>query len=161
MQASFLEHVLAYKPGMPRRAAGHDEYFFHAAQSLRAQPDLFQVDCAGLLRYPAPDRVHDRTGLLVYLLEHEVTVTALLGHDRVPHYAGDFTRQFRAGKVRYPHAFTRQDRHLVVVQEQHVPGAVQDRRDVGREKEFSLSESDHEGASLARADDDIRVPVRR
>ena len=57
------------------------------------------------------------------------------------------------------HPFLGQNGHFIVVQEKHVAGPVQDRRDIGGDEEFALAESDHQGAALARADHHVGVPL--
>ncbi len=121
--------------------------------------DLFKMNGARVLRKPAPNGIHNGARLFVDLLEHEVAVTALLGHDRVPHHAGDLPADLRAFEIGDLHSLIGQDRHLIVVQEQHIPGSVQDRGDIGGEKEFALAEPDHEGAAFARAHHDIGIAL--
>ena len=78
-----LDRVAADQAGVVGGAAGDDHDPPHAAQELVVELELGEVD-AVVARQPVGDRLGDRVGLFVDLLQHEGLVAALLGRVGVP-----------------------------------------------------------------------------
>ena len=89
---------------MPRRAAGQNHDPFNVTQHLIGDLDFLQEDLAAFDRRPAEDGFPHRPGLLEDLLEHEVLVSGLLGHDRIPRHARALLRDGTTGVVGELHA---------------------------------------------------------
>ena len=84
MPASRSTIVPAEHRGVERRAAGDEHHPLDGAYGVGREAHVGQDHVAGLGRDAAAERVGDGARLLVHLLEHEVPVAALLGHDRIP-----------------------------------------------------------------------------
>src|SRR5215471_7647817 len=69
---------------MPARSAREDLDVFEAFPDCFGKSHIFQMDRIRVEREPSEHRVLDGNGLLIDLLEHEMLVAALLGHDRIP-----------------------------------------------------------------------------
>ena len=78
-----LDRVAADQAGVVGGAAGDDHDPPHAAQEVVVELDLGEVD-AVVAGQPVGDRLGDRVGLFVDLLQHEGLVAALLGGVLVP-----------------------------------------------------------------------------
>src|SRR4029453_2032054 len=62
----------------------HDDHALETIGEACAEMRLGEGDYRAVHQEPAPERIGHRAGLLVDLLQHEVLVSALLGHGRVP-----------------------------------------------------------------------------
>ena len=104
---------------------------------------------------PARQRLPQRLGLLVDLLEHEVLVAALLGGLDGP------LDRLRDALHRPPvdvgddHAARPQVGDVALLEEDDAPGVREDRRDVGGEERLALPEPDDEGHVLPRPDQPV------
>ena len=98
--------------------------------------------------------------LLEDLLEHEVLVAGLLGHDRIPRHPRALLRDRAAGVVGELDPGRRDDRHLLVAQEHDVARVAEDRRDVGRDEELAVAEADDDRRAVADGDDLVRIVGR-
>ena len=79
-----LDVELADQGGVPGGAAGHDDDPFHGRQLPVAELQVLQVHVPFLLQEPPGNGVAYGAGLFMDLLEHEVPVTPLFGHERRP-----------------------------------------------------------------------------
>ena len=155
-----LDHELADQRGVPRRAARQNRHAVYRRQLRLGDLHLFEEDLAGVLGNAAEDRLSRGGRLLEDFLEHEVLVAGLLRHDRIPQHAlGGFGHR-TAEEVGKRHAAAGDDRHLFIAQEHDVAGVVEDRRDVGRDEELAVAETDHDRRSVANGDDLFGI-VRR
>ena len=149
---------------MPGSAAGHQGDPFDPGNLGVAQADLRQGHLAGFRVDPAADGVADRQGLLVDLLEHEVLVTGLLGHARIPVNGPDLFVDLLSGvQVSDLPAVIGEDRHLPVVEKDHLTGIGEQGRDVrGQQRAgpliyFIVLDAEHQGALVADRDQDVRL----
>ena len=99
-----LDQELSDERRVPRRAAREDHDPLDVAQDLIRNLDLLQEDPAALDRGAAEDRLLHRPRLLEDLLEHEVLVSGLLRHDRIPRDARALLRDGPARVVGELHA---------------------------------------------------------
>ena len=84
-------------------------------------------------------------------------VATLLGHDRIPQDPHRRAPDGLALERRQLHRVGGDDRHLVVLEDDHVTGAGEDRGDIGGDEHLALPEPHHDGASTLLCDDQ---PVR-
>ena len=126
-------------------------------QRGRVEVDLRQVHVTLLHRQPTDERLLDRPRLLEDLLEHEVLVPGLLGHDRVPRDALRLARHRLPCRVEEPHAVGPQDGDLSVLEEDHVARVREDRRDVRGDEVLAVAESDDDRRAIAHGDDGARI----
>jgi hypothetical protein len=139
-----LDHVAAHDA---RVVGGPGREHDHAPQVLDLEvrePEVFELEAP-----PADsvaDRVRDRLGLLVDLLEHERLVAMLLGRLVVP-VDLEFLPLARAVFDRIEAgAVLRDGDHLAVLDQLHPTGIAQERGDRRREEHLPLSDPDHERA---------------
>ena len=143
----FLDQELPHQRRVPRRAARQHDHAVDFGERLRIDVQFFEKDPAGLGGRAPEHRFAHGPGLLVDLLEHEVLVSGLLGHDRIPGDVLRLLRHFLAGEIREAHPCPRDDRHLQIVEKHHIARVTQNRRDIGRDKELSLADAhDHRRA---------------
>ena len=148
---------------MPRRAAAQDEHLVDGAQRRVRNLQLAQVDAGPLGRDPADDGLLQRARLLEDLLQHEVLVAGLLGHHRIPEDALRGLGDGPAAEVGERDAAARDDRHLLVAEEDDVARVAEDGRHVGRHQELALADPHdqrrpvahrHHLAGVGRVDED-------
>ena len=148
-----LDHGAAEQRGVRRGAAGHEHHALDGPGRRGVEVDVGQQDVAGLQRDAAAEGVGDRARLLVHLLEHEVPVAALLGHDRIPEdphrlaLHGLVVDRAQLDGARGDH------RDLVVLQDHDVAGVGQDGRDVGGDEHLAAAEADHHAAGAVLGGD--------
>jgi hypothetical protein len=114
---------------------------------LAGRAKLLKMDAAGLEVEATQQGVPHRLWLLVDLLEHEVTVTALLHLDRVPGDVLGGAQDLATREIRDAHARRRHAGQLAVVQEGEIPRVGQERRDVGGHEALVLTQTDDQGRS--------------
>ena len=117
---------------------------------------LLDLDPVGSIDPPG-DRLAERLGLLVDLLEHEVLVAALLGGlgRPVDRAHGAFERG--AVDVGDGDAPRPQVRDVAVLEEDDLVGVGQDRRDVRGQEALAVAEADDERHVLAGADQPVAL----
>jgi hypothetical protein len=141
-----------------RRAAGDQVDLLKRPEVVLGDLHLLEVDMARVQGIPAHQGVPDGSRLLVDLLEHEVLEAALLCHDGIPGDPLNLLADGAARSVQDPDAAFGDHSDLVVVQEEHVPCVVEDRRDVGRHEELAVPEAHHQGRPVPRRHDLLRLP---
>ena len=140
-------------------AAGDDHDPAHVAQELVGDADVAELDALGV--QAVGQRLGDRVGLLVDLLEHEGLVAALLGGLVVPLDLLDLALD-RAAVDRLDEARARGGDldDLAVLDELDVARLGEEGRDRGGDEALAVAEADDQRALLAGADEHARV-VRR
>ena len=146
--------------GVPRRAAREDRHPLDRRELRVGDLHLLEEHLAGVLRDAAEDRLARRGRLLEDLLEHEVLVAGLLGHDRIPQHALRGLGDRPAEEVGERHARARDDRHLLVAEEDDVARVAEDRRDVGGDEELAVAEADDDRRAVADGDDLLGIVGR-
>src|SRR6185436_3371859 len=104
---------------------------------------LVEKDLPGLAADAADGGIADGARLLKNLLEHEVLVPTLFGHDWVPQNMLDLAVEGLAVEVGEADAFWGEDGHVAVHEKEHVAGVVQNGRDVGGHEVLVVAETDH------------------
>src|SRR5213593_430312 len=105
---------------------------------------------------PASEGIGDGPRLLVDLLEHEVPVATLLGHDRIPHDSDRLALHRLIVERREHHAAGRDDGHLTVLEDHDVARVAQDRRDIGGDEHLALAEAhDHSPRAVLGGDETV------
>ena len=100
----------------------------------------------------------DSPRLLEDFLQHEMLIAPLLGHDGIPRHMSNVLRHDPSIETGDAHPFTRQRRHLAIVQEDDLPRVIgQHRRYIRGEEISPLAETYHKWATGARPDDGIGV----
>ncbi len=115
---------------------------------------------ASIERNTALNGVANGTRLFVYLLEHEVFKAALLRHDRVP---GDpLLGRLNDVSVKIGNAnrLFREDRNLAVAEKKDVARMLQNWRNIGRDKKFTVAQTDNDRRPFANRNDHIRLVDR-
>src|SRR5262249_40057747 len=115
---------------MPTRTAGENADVLEAFPNFVAESDVFEMNAAGVQRKPSEDRVLDGDRLLVNLLEHEMLVAALLGHDRIPRDVLELRLAVRAGPVHELDSVACDNGNLIVVKKQNRSSVAKHRRNV-------------------------------
>ena len=151
-----LHGVAADEARVVGGAAGDDHDPPQRLRVLGGQLELAQVDRVDL-RQPVGDRLGDRVGLLVDLLEHEGGVAAPLGLVLVPGDLLDLALARLAGGVGDHDALGADRDDLAVLDLHHGPGLAQEGGDRRGEEGLPLADADHERAFLARGDERLRV----
>src|SRR5687768_15880983 len=108
---------------MPRGTAGHQQDAIGLNQGWRRSAEVeHRVTC--LWNHSSAEGIEDGAGLLEDLLQHEMLVAPLFGHDGIPgHMADIFSDRLPIeGRDAYP--FARQRGHLAIVQEDDLTGVV-------------------------------------
>ena len=154
-----LDRVAAYEAGVVRGPARDDHDAAARGQLVVGDADVAQVDGV-VVGEPVGDRLRDRVGLLVDLLQHESRVAGLLGGLFVPGYLLDLAGDPLAGRAAELDAAAAHGHDLVVVDQLHVARLAQERGDRRRDEVLSLAHADHERAVLAGADDRVGVVGR-
>ena len=148
-----LDEIFPDQPRVPRRAARQDRDPLDGAQLRFGDLHLLEEHAAGVLRHAAEDRLARGRRLLEDLLEHEVLVAGLLGHDRIPQ---DALRRFGdrpAEEIGERHARGGDDRHLLVAEEDDVARVAQNRGNVRRDEEFAVAQADDDRRPVPDGDD--------
>src|SRR5581483_9127489 len=155
-----FDDVLPGQPGVPARAAGDNFDLFEAAKIGFGDIDLVQEDAAAFETHTAEHGVFDGARLLKDLFEHEMLVAALFGHNGVPQNMRDLAAHRAAVEIGQMHAFGSDDRDIAVVQKDHVARVAENRRNVGSDKEFIVSETDYNRWPGASGDNLVRIGAR-
>ena len=128
----------------------------HLPDGVGDRLELGCLDPAGA-RDPARQRLPQRVGLLVDLLEHEVLIAALLGGlGRPLDRLGDALHR-PALDVGYHDPVGPQVGDVALLEEDDLARVGQDRGDVGGEERLALAEPDDERHVLARPDESIAL----
>ena len=123
-------------------------------EGLREALELLEPDVV-LAGHPTGDRLAQRLGLLVDLLEHEVLVAALLGGLRRPVDRRDRALLGSAVDIGDRHAARVQVRDIAVLEEDDLVRVGEDRGDVARQERFAVGQPDDERHILAGADQPV------
>ena len=120
--------------------------------------ELAQKDPPALLGDAAEHRLPKRPRLLEDLLQHEVLVAGLLGHDRVPRDPLRRLADGAAGEVGERDAPGRDHGHLFVAEEHDVARVIEDGGDVRRDDELTVvADADDNRRPLAHRHDLVRI----
>src|SRR2546425_7490318 len=95
-----FDHVLSRDGGMPARPAGKNSDISETLPLVVAESDILEVDSISIERKSAENGIADGRRLLVDFLEHEMLVTALFGHDRIPRDVLELRRARLAGRIK-------------------------------------------------------------
>ena len=144
-----LDRVAADQARVVGGAAGDDDDPLDAAQQLVVE--LGQVHAVGADR-AVGDRLGDRVGLLVDLLEHERLVAALLGGVGVPVDLVRLALERLAVGGQELRALGRQDDELVVLERLDGARVREEGGDAGGEELLAVAAADDQRALLAGAD---------
>ncbi len=152
-----LDHVAADDAGVVRRAAGEDDDPAQLAQLLVGHPEPFELEPAA--PGAVADRLAQRVGLLVDLLQHEGLVAALLGALVVPVEHDLVVDDLAAVDVGEDGAVGRDRHDLAVVREEDGAGLAQECGGVRGEEHLPLADADDERAEQARPDEQVGMVV--
>ena len=155
-----FDHELAYQRRVPGGAARQNRHTVDSRQLRVGHLHLFEEHGAGVRRHAAQDRLPRRVRLLKDFLEHEVLVTRLLGHHRIPQHALGRGDDGCPAEVRERRAGARQHRHLLVAEKHDVARMAQDGGNIRRDEALPVSEADDDGGAVAHGHDRLGV-VRR
>ena len=153
-----LDQQTADHAGVAGRAAGRDRDAIDAEQLLVGQAEI-EHDLAAL--EALADRLAERVGLLVDLLEHEGLVAALLGGSGIPGDRLGGALDVLAVQVEELRALGRDHDELAVADLLGLARVLEEGDDVRGEERLALAEADHHRALEARADDHLRVSAAR
>ncbi len=137
-------------------SAGYDVDGFDLRQVFPRQFDVIEPHHSVFIQPPA-DGFLDAVGLLVDLLDHEMRVPPLGGGFQVP---GDLRQLFGDSFSLEIIDFDRvpgENRDVSIFQEVHIFGVFEQGGNVRGDEVLSLANPDHEGAVLARSDQNIRT----
>ena len=84
-------------------------------------------------------------------------VAGFLRHDRIPQHALCGFGNRPAEEVGERDARPRDDRHLLVAEKYDVAGVAQDGRDIGRDEELAVAQTDHDRRPVAHGHDLLGV----
>ena len=155
-----LDHELADQPRVPRRPAREDRDPLDRGQLRFGDLHFLEKHPSGVLRHAAEDRLAGRGRLLEDLLQHEVLVAGLLGHDRIPQHALRRLGDRPPEEVGEGHARARDDRHLLVAEEHDIARVAEDRGNVGGDEELPVAEADDDRRAVADRDDLLGIVSR-
>ena len=128
------------------------------SSAVRIYTELVQD--AGRVIDPFTDSVHDRLGLLMDFLVHEVIMSALFGHSGRPVDRNDAIRG-RNDRVRVMieklNPLRRQGAQLPVLHEYNASCIGQYRGNIGGEEEFAVSDPEDEGTAVPDRDKHVRA----
>src|SRR5438552_1539069 len=142
--------------GVVRSAAGDEHDALDGPHRGRIDVQVGQDDRTGLRGDPASEGIGDGPRLLVDLLEHEVPVATLLGHDRIPHDSDRLALHRLIVERREHHAAGRDDGHPTVLEDHDVARLAQDRRDIGGDEHLALAEAhDHAPRAVLGGDETV------
>jgi hypothetical protein len=103
------------------------------------------------------DRVGDGARLLEDLFEHEVFVAAFRRGDRVPAYDGNRLIDRRTVEAGAAKAVAGHNGHLLVVEEGHSTGVVQNSWQIGGYEGFAVAKANRHAASVTEPRDDESI----
>src|SRR5438046_7707301 len=103
---------------MPAGAAGENANVPESFPLSLVERDVFEMDGIRIERKSSEYGVPDRRRLLVNFLEHEVLVSALLSHDRIPGDLLELRLAFLAGGIEQANPIAAHDSNLVFVEEE-------------------------------------------
>src|SRR5437660_5449808 len=109
---------------------------------------------------PATHRVLNRLRLLEDFLEHEVLEAALFDLIEIPVDAAHALADTACVEIQHLVSVAGEHAHLAVVEVHDLSRVLEDRGDVAGDVELALPESEQQRASLARADDLVRIARR-
>ena len=115
---------------MPGGAARQDDDTVDRLQPVVRDLELAQEHVPGLERSTTEHRFLNCPRLLENLLQHEVLVTGLLRHHRVPGNALGRRLDRDAGEIGERYTVGCDDRHFLIAEEHDVAGMAQHSRDV-------------------------------
>jgi hypothetical protein len=144
--------------GVERRPAGDELDALDLGERLLEALELLEPDVV-LARHPTRDRLAQRFGLLVDLLEHEVVVAALLRRLGRPVDDRDGTFLGCARDVGDRHARRPQVGDIALLEEYHAIGVGEDGGDVAGQERLPVGEPDDERHVLAGADEPVSLPA--
>ena len=98
-------------------------------------------------------RVTNRSRLLVDFFEHEVLKATLFRKNRIPCNTLHFPRHRFAVEVGQLHTVRGYDGHVTIAEKKDVASVMKDRRNIGRDEVFVVTESDHRWRSVTRGND--------
>jgi hypothetical protein len=128
------------EPGVPRRAARHDDHPLDRGALLGAQVQAVEPSPALLEQQPAPQGAAHRLGLLADLLEHEVWIAAQLDGLEIPRdvlHRAQLDVGFGVDDVI---AGPGEHRDVAVVEIHHGTGVLEDRRRIGGDEHLAVSD---------------------
>jgi hypothetical protein len=140
-----------------RGAAGDDHDAAEILDLELRQPDAFEDELAP--PSAVSDRLADRGGLLVDLLEHERLVAALLRDFVVPVDRLDLLVLHLAVLGEEARALGSDRDDLALVDQLHLPCLAQERGDSGREEHLTVTHPDDERTLPARTDEQVGMVV--
>jgi hypothetical protein len=139
------------------RAAGEHDDAAQVADLLVRHAEALEHEVS--VANAVAERLLDRVGLVVDLLQHEGLVAGFLGHLVVPVDVDDLARELVAVDVDEAGALGRDRDDLAVVDQLDLPRLLQERRRAGGEEHLPLADADEERALLPRAHEQVRVVV--
>ncbi len=134
---------------MPTGAAGCDIHFLQSLEFGFADVHVIQEDLARIQRHAADGGIANGARLLKDFFEHEVLKAALLRHDRVPGDVLHLALNGTAFKVRELHALRRDHSKVAISEEKQVARVIENRGNIGRNKEFVFAQADHGRRTIA------------
>ena len=153
--APVLDGVLGDQPRVVGRATSDDEDLVDVAQVLVGDALLVEDDPAGL--EVAPQRVGQRLGLLLDLLEHEVLVAALLGGGEIPVDRERLRLGGIAVEIGDLVAVAGDHDELVLAEFDGLAGVLDERRHIRRDERLAFADADDQRRGASGGDDGVRV----
>ena len=138
-----LDHDAPQHGRVVRGPAGHDHHPLEGAHRGGIEVHVGQDHAARLGGDPSAEGVGDGARLLVDLLEHEVPVAALLGHDRIPQDADGLPVHGVAIDGGDVHPVGGDHRHVAVLEDHHVARMRENGGDVGGHEHLPAPQSHH------------------
>ena len=142
---------------MPARAAGENTYVLETLPLSFAESDVFEVDRIRIERKSSENRIPDRRRLLVNFLEHEVLISALLSHDRIPCDLVELWLAFLAGGIEEANSIGRHDSNLMFIEEENRSRVREHGRNIRRNESFAINAAHDDWSALANGDDLLRI----
>ena len=139
---------------MPRGAARDEHHALDGLHRRGVEAHVGEHDAASLGRDAAAEGVGDGARLLVDLLEHEVPVATLLGHDRIPQDLDRLALHGIAVDRRELDALRGDHGHVVVLEDDDVARVRQDRRNVRSDEHLTASQAHHHAAGALLGGDE-------
>ena len=152
-----LQHEAAHDGRVVGGAARHQDDALQPRDDVGVELHVREHHRAALEVHAAPHGVGGGPRLLEDLLQHEMAIAALLGHDRIPQDAARRPLHRRPVEIGDLDPGAGDDRHVLVLQHHHVAGVGEDGRDVGGEEGLVVAEPHHHAA---RAELGRHQPVR-
>ena len=136
---------------MPRGAARENHYLLDVSKGVIGDTQLSQNDGAVFFGNPAQHGLLDRARLLKDLFEHEVPVASLFCPYGVPLYPLGGFRHWVSCKVGVFDCLAREHRHLLVAEEDDIAGVAKHCRDVRRDQQLFVADTEHDWWSVANS----------